>query len=150
MALANAPSIISELNYSPPETDTGFDPEDPFTYIKRCIFPYLKNPNTITTNQTLITMKVDVKSTFNFKVNVETTILVVCHQDDMETSFGMVKTDYLAGEVRKVLFNIKDGTWLGDVNLVSDQETVIGDNHLARALVFKMQDIDIGRFIQNG
>ena len=29
MALANTPSIISELNYSPPETDTGFDPEDP-------------------------------------------------------------------------------------------------------------------------
>ena len=102
--------VFTDPDVFPGNHVKGFDASDPFTYMKRCIFPYLKNPNTITTNQTLITMKVDVKSTFNFKVNVETTILVVCHQDDMETSFGIPKTDYLAGEIRKALYNIKDGT----------------------------------------
>lgn len=142
--IAQTPTIINEIQYISPD----IDPDEPLTYIKRSILPYPKNPNTVTTVNPIITVTVDVVSTSDYKVTLYATIMIIVHNEDMETGLGDTKTDYLSNEIQKALYNIKDGTWLGDVELVTDKEGTIGEDRMCRIVVVKMKDINMGSFIQ--
>lgn len=142
--IADTPSVIEEIKYVSP----NIDPNEPRTYIKQSILPYPKNPNTVTTVNPIITVTVDVVSTSDYKVTLYATIMIIVHNEDMETGLGDTKTDYLSGEIQKALYNIKDGTWLGDVELVTDKEGTIGEDRMCRVVVVKMKDINMGSFIQ--
>lgn len=144
VTIANTPTVIDEIKYVSPD----IDPDEPLTYIKKSILPYPKNPNTVTVTNPIITVTADVVSAKDYKVNIYVTIMIIVHNKDMNTSFGDTKTDYLSGEIQKALYNIKDGTWCSDVELVTDKEGTVGDDRMCRIVVVKMQDVNMGSFLQ--
>ena len=115
------------------------------------IFPYNKNPNTITETSTFITVTVNARSRDINKTFVTPilTIIIYSHCDHMNlyNPFKKKNEDYNRNDYLGYLITEKfNGTTeyggIGKLQLVSDEEYPATEKFLARKLVFETVDIN--------
>lgn len=128
LCLINNPEVVKYI----------VDASDDLMYTN--VFPYYRNPSTITNVKTLITMAADIKGISKNKLsNIQLTIWVVCSSQTMVVD-NHIRTDILAQEIIDTL-NKLTGTWVGEVEFKTNNEDSIGGDYCLRILTFTFKDI---------
>lgn len=157
--IANSQEVRKVLNYKGTDAREPFDPEDPMTYIWNCIFPFLKDPDTITTAepQVLIGVNTAANATDPRLTNCCITIYVVINNDDMKTDVAYVREDLLSDgivsitkadlvteAILKALTNEESKTWIGDIYDISTSELSLNNAvHYARRITLYTKEVNL-------
>jgi len=109
------------------------------------IFPYLQNPETVGTDEPFICFRVNHTSNQNYfleEINVE--IDIVCHEKGMKKKVQSYTTgkyvsgtviDIIGEEIKKSLSGL-DTNWIGELNCVSNTESILYYKYPTRILTF--------------
>lgn len=159
-AIANSETIREILNYKGLDPLYTYNPDEPLTLLWNCIYPALKDPDTITSADPQILVGVDADTDMDDPRTVwlTITIIIVVNYADMKTNYQYVredlledgilkdtKTDRLATEITKTLAKNRSKTWIGDLKLVSSREGALNNaTHYARTLVYNVKEINDG------
>lgn len=140
------------------QKDNTYDPEEPMTLMWNCVFPFLKDPDTITTTDPQILVGVD--SALNVcdprTQTLFINILIVLDNDDLRTNrryirddligdgiVAYTKADDIAKEIKLALSSQESKTWLGDVEFIESAEGSTNHAvHYHRSLRFKVKEIE--------
>lgn len=120
--------------------DTDLEPSE-ITY--RNIFPYGAIPYTLTDAGSYITVEITMPqvSTVNyFFKDVLLVINVICHNDVMRTDFGIPRHDYLSAKICALLNGTTEFGY-GEMELVSNTESVFSERHSGRTMRFKTKEL---------
>lgn len=162
-AIVNSESVRKAIDFKGNNID-DYDPDDPFSLIHTCVFPYLQNPDVITTTEPLIFVGVELtRNNRNpYLINAIATIVCSVDKDDMKTPTGYfredllesgcicyTRTDWMADEIVKTVSFLK-GTWIGDIEIVESTEKTMSNTRYCRIVSLKLQDVNIGALMQNG
>lgn len=140
-ALVNSGQIVEAIGAIDGDGNHLEAAELPYTHI----FPFGYIPLTIDEVGCFISIEVSVPglSVKNdlFK-NVNVTIMVICHQDMMQTSYGATRTDYIAALIED-LFHENDANKMGtsQMKLKSNVEGYVDIAHRCRTLRFTTTDM---------
>lgn len=161
--IVNSESVRKAIDFKGDNID-DYDPDDPFSLIHTCVFPYLQNPDVITTTDPLVFVGVELtrNSRNPYLMNVITTIVCSADKDDMKTSAGYfrddllengcicyTKVDWMADEIIKTVSSLK-GTWIGDIEVIESTEKAMSNTRYCRIVGLKLQDVNMGKLLQNG
>lgn len=157
-AIANSEEIREILDYKGLDAIYPYDSTNPKTLLWNCIYPALKDPDTITTSdpQILVGVDVDLNQNDPRSVFLIITVVIVVNYTDMKTDYQYVredllvdgilkdtKTDRLATEISRVLSKCKSKTWIGDIALISSDEGSLNNaTHYARTLKFGVREVN--------
>ncbi len=138
-SICNSPDLIALINDDYIEDGECINSDD---LIYKQIFPYYYIPETQTSAQPYVIMKVNGLGMKNKIYNkAEVYICVVSHQDRMQAKGGGTRID-LMGEVIEELFNGRDDFGFGEMELISNIESEINTTHRCRILRFIVEDFN--------
>lgn len=103
------------------------------------IFPFFRVPTIDSETLTYITVCVSYPEAFhpeNFTRDVNLTICIICHQDEMLTDFGATKLDYIGSKLDDIFLNSKR-YGVGKVFLLSSIESSLDQFHRFREIVYR-------------
>lgn len=115
---------------------------DPSELLYNNIYPHGLIPGSTDEAKCYITVEVtmpQVSTTNYFFKDVLLIITVICHVDMMRTDYGIPRTDYIAVELDK-LFNGNTSMGVGEMELVSNVESMYNERHSGRILRFQTQE----------
>lgn len=162
-AIVNSENVRKALDFKGTNCD-DYDPDDPFTLIHNCVIPWLQYPETIETTEPLIFVGVKVEENIRNPILLNAVVSIVCSvdKDDMRTSAGYfredllekgcicyTRVDWIADEIVKSVSSFR-GTWIGDVDNIESTEYAMTPARYTRNIVFRLEDVNIGKLLQNG
>ena len=110
------------------------------------LFPFLQNPKTVTDSAPFICFKVDHVWNDNYFVeHINIVLYVVCHEKEMVKKVKKYKTgetisgtiiDIIAEEIKKCLIGLETD-WIGELNLVKNNEEVLYYEYPCRVMTFE-------------
>ena len=163
--IANSENVREALDFSGENCKYDYDKDDPMTLMYNCIIPWLQNPDVIETTDPVILVGVELRYNNQnpYLYNANVTIECVADKDHLKTNKCYVRqdlldkgdivcytrVDWLADEIIKCISNLK-GTWIGDVQLISSPEGAMSITRYTRNINLKLEDVNIGKIIQDG
>lgn len=158
--IINSKEIRDALAFNGKENQNAwdYDPEEPMTLMWNCVYPILKDPDTITTSQPQILVGVSARRN---AANPDTqyltgTIMIILSNDDLRTNvrylrddliedgiIAYTKADYLAYLIKKALSADRSKTWIGDIQFTSSEEGATNNQtHYGRTVQFIIEEIN--------
>lgn len=157
--IAKSEVVREALQYKGLEASEPFDTEDPLTYIWNCIYPFLKDPDTITTVDPHILVGVDTQQNPSNPLLWDCciTLYVVINNDDMKTDKAfiredlledgiicMTKADYVTDAILQAVTEDKSKTWIGDIYNISTSELALNNPaHYARKITLYTKEVNL-------
>lgn len=162
-AIVNSDSVRKAIDFKGSGID-DYNPDDPFSLIHTCVFPYLQDPDVITTTEPLVFVGIELtrNNSDSYLINVIATIVCSVDKDDMKTSAGYfredllengcicyTRVDWMTDEIIKTISSLR-GTWIGDIEVIESTEKAMSSTRYCRIVGLKLQDVNIGKLLQNG
>lgn len=157
--IANSQAVRDALQYKGLEASEPFDVDDPMTYVWNCIYPFLKDPDTITTTDPHILVGVDTSQNISDPSLWDCciTIYVVVNNDDMKTDKAyiredlleegvvyMAKADLITDAILRAITAEPSKTWIGDIYNISTNELSLNNPaHYARKITLYTRDVNL-------
>lgn len=128
--------IISDEQLVKVIDDTCENPED---LIYRNVFPYFRVPTIDIETLTYLTVCVSYPEVYHpedYTREVNISICIICHQDEMHTDFGATKLDYIASRLDEIFLSSRKYGY-GQMLLLSSIESSLDQFHRYRELVYR-------------
>lgn len=158
--LAQSEEVRNALDYKAIDVEKSYDPEDPLTLVWNCIYPVLKDLDTITSSDPQILIGLNSSPSYIDPRKIECTgsIIIVVHNNDLSSPEQFLredlakdgfcaasKADVIAHYVIKALSSQESRTWIGDIQWGLREEGALNNSmHYAVTLQFMLQEINIG------
>lgn len=110
------------------------------------IFQFLKVPDAQKKNKiaSYICFKVEAPNLVSaenvYLENIIITVYVMSHINHVRGNFRGTRYDNLADEVKKVLLGL-EGSWIGELECISNLEDILEKEYPCRILIFKTKDV---------
>lgn len=157
--IVNSNKVRDALKYNGTDAREPFDPSDPMTYMWNCVYPFLKDPDSITTAdpQVLVGVNTVTNAVDSRLINCCVTIYVVINNDDMKTDSAYIREDLLADGIVNItkadlvtdaileaLTSEDSKTWIGDIYDISTSELSLNNAvHYARRITLYTKEVNL-------